>query len=67
MAKENLSWGAKRIRGELLKLKMKASKSAIQKYIQGGTHPSRLTVERMYFSASTTSKIAEMAKFNTDT
>ena len=30
MAKENLSWGAERIRGELLKLQIEVSKSTIQ-------------------------------------
>jgi putative transposase len=34
MAEENHTWGAKRIRGELLKLGLRVSKSAIQKYIQ---------------------------------
>ena len=34
MAKENLTRGAERIRGELLKLGIQVSKSAIQKYIQ---------------------------------
>jgi hypothetical protein len=34
MATENLGWGAERIRGELLKLGIKASKSTIQKYIE---------------------------------
>jgi len=33
MAEENRSWGAERIRGELLKLGVRASKSTIQKYI----------------------------------
>jgi len=33
MAKENRSWGAERIRGELLKLGARVSKSTIQKYI----------------------------------
>lgn len=33
IAKENLTWGAKRIRGELLKLGIRVSKSTIQKYI----------------------------------
>jgi putative transposase len=33
MAEENHTWGAKRIRGELLKLGLRVSKSAIQKYI----------------------------------
>jgi putative transposase len=33
MAKENRSWGAERIRGELLKLGVRVSKSTIQKYI----------------------------------
>jgi transposase InsO family protein len=42
MAKENLRWGAERIRGELLKLGLRVSKSAIQKYIQEvrKSHPS---------------------------
>jgi putative transposase len=34
MAKENRTWGAKRIQGELLKLELHVSKSTIQKYIQ---------------------------------
>jgi putative transposase len=34
MAKENRTWGAERIRGELLKLGVQVSKSTIQKYIQ---------------------------------
>jgi putative transposase len=33
MAEENRSWGAERIRGELLKLGVRVSKSTIQKYI----------------------------------
>ena len=33
LAKENRSWGAERIRGELLKLGKQVSKSAIQKYM----------------------------------
>jgi transposase InsO family protein len=33
MAKENRSWGAERIRGELLKLGVRVSKSTIQRYI----------------------------------
>ena len=33
MAEENRTWGAKRIQGELLKLGLGVSKSAIQKYI----------------------------------
>jgi len=33
MAKENRTWGAERIRGELLKLGLRVSKSTIQKYI----------------------------------
>ena len=33
MAKENRTWGAERIRGELLKLDLRVSKSTIQKYI----------------------------------
>jgi putative transposase len=35
VAKENLTWGAERIRGELLKLGIKVSKSTIQKYMKG--------------------------------
>jgi hypothetical protein len=34
MAKENRNWGAERIRGELLKLAVRVSKSTIQKYIR---------------------------------
>jgi hypothetical protein len=33
MVKENLTWGAERIRGELLKLGIKVSKSTIQRYM----------------------------------
>ena len=33
MAKENCTWGAERVRGELLKLGLRVSKSTIQKYI----------------------------------
>jgi putative transposase len=33
MARENCTWGAERIRGELLKLGLRVSKSTIQKYI----------------------------------
>jgi len=42
LAKENLRWGAERIRGELLKLGLRVSKSAIQKYIEKvrKSHPS---------------------------
>ena len=32
MVKENLTWGAERVRGELLKLGIQVSKSSIQKY-----------------------------------
>jgi len=35
MVKENLTWGAERIRGELLKLGIRVSKSTIQKYMKG--------------------------------
>jgi len=35
MAKENRTWGAERIRGELLKLGIRVSKSTIQKYMKG--------------------------------
>jgi putative transposase len=34
MAKENLTWGAERIHGELLKLGIRVSKSSIQKYMK---------------------------------
>ena len=34
MAEKNRTWGAKRIRGELLKLGLRVSKSAIQKYMR---------------------------------
>jgi putative transposase len=42
MAEENRTWGAERIRGELLKLGLRVSKSAIQKYIEKvrKSHPS---------------------------
>ncbi len=42
MARENRTWGAERIRGELLKLGLWVSKSAIQKYIEEvrKSHPS---------------------------
>jgi putative transposase len=33
VVKENLTWGAERIRGELLKLGIRVSKSTIQKYM----------------------------------
>lgn len=39
MAKENPTWGAERIRGELLKLGIRVSKSTIQKYIYGVRKP----------------------------
>ncbi len=39
VAKDNLTWGAKRIRGDLLKLGIKVSKSTIQKYM-GQEHES---------------------------
>ena len=35
VVKENLTWGAERIRGELLKLEVRVSKSTIQKYMKG--------------------------------
>jgi transposase InsO family protein len=34
MARDNLAWGTKRIRGELLKLGLQVSKNAIRKYIK---------------------------------
>ncbi len=43
MARANRRWGAERIRGELLKLGLRVSKSTIQKYIEGvrKSHPSK--------------------------
>ena len=38
MARENLTWGAKRIRGELLNLGIKVSKRTIQKYLPEDRH-----------------------------
>jgi putative transposase len=35
LAKENLTWGTERIRGELLKLSMPIAKSTIQRYLKG--------------------------------
>ncbi len=35
MAKENITWGAERIRGELLKVSLSVAKSSIQKYLKG--------------------------------
>jgi putative transposase len=34
MARENLTWGAERIRGELLKLGIRVAKRTIQKYMR---------------------------------
>jgi transposase InsO family protein len=39
MARENLTWGAKRIRGELLNLGIRVSKRSIQKYIPTDRYP----------------------------
>ncbi len=39
MAKENLLWGAERIRGELLKLNIKIATATIQKYIRQARPP----------------------------
>jgi transposase InsO family protein len=39
MARENRTWGAKRIRGELLKLGMRVAKSTIQRYIKQVRYP----------------------------
>ena len=39
MARENLTWGAERIRGELLKLRIEVSKSTIQKYMNQVREP----------------------------
>jgi hypothetical protein len=39
MAKENRTWGAERIRGELLKLGLRVSKCSIQKHIQEARGP----------------------------
>ena len=43
LAEENRTWGAERIRGELLKLGLRVSKSAIQKYIEEvrKSHPAK--------------------------
>ncbi|MCJ7735957.1 MAG: integrase core domain-containing protein [Anaerolineae bacterium] len=43
MAKDNLLWGAERIRGELLKLIIKVSKRTIQKYMPKVRRPSGQT------------------------
>ena len=40
MARENRTWGAERIRGELLKLQITVSKSTIQKYVSQARDPS---------------------------
>jgi putative transposase len=40
MARENRTWGAERIRGELLKLQIAVSKSTIQKYVRQARTPS---------------------------
>lgn len=43
-ARENATWGAERIRGELLKLGVRVSKSTIQRYIEeGGSRSSNQT------------------------
>ena len=39
LARENRTWGAERIRGELLKLQIKVSKSTIQKYMRALREP----------------------------
>lgn len=41
MAADNVSWGAERIRGELLKLGLKVSKRTIRKYMRGVRDPRR--------------------------
>ena len=41
IVKENLTWGAERIRGELLKLGVRVSKSTIQKYMKDARESSR--------------------------
>jgi putative transposase len=41
MAAENQTWGAERIRGELLKLGIKVAKRTIQKYMKGPQQPRR--------------------------
>ena len=41
IVKENLTWGAERIRGELLKLGIRVSKSTIQKYMEKVRQSSR--------------------------
>ncbi len=40
MRRENITWGAERIRGELLKLGIKVSKRTIQRYLPPETSPS---------------------------
>jgi transposase InsO family protein len=41
MAAANRTWGAERIRGELLKLHIRAAKSTIQRYLRGARPPRR--------------------------
>jgi len=41
MARSNRSWGAERIRGELLKLDIRVAKWTIQKYMRGARPPRR--------------------------
>jgi transposase InsO family protein len=41
MATDNRTWGAERIRGELLKLHIRVAKSTIQKYLRGARPPRR--------------------------
>jgi hypothetical protein len=41
MAADNRTWGAERIRGELLKLHLHVAKSTIQKYLRGARPPRR--------------------------
>jgi hypothetical protein len=41
MAKDNVLWGAERIRGELLKLGIRVSKRTIQKYMRPVRPPGR--------------------------
>ncbi len=39
MRRENITWGAERIRGELLKLGIKVSKRTVQRYLPPETAP----------------------------
>jgi putative transposase len=57
MARENRTWGAKRIRGELLKLGMRVAKSTIQRYIKQVRYPGSSQQTWWTFIHNHTSKI----------